>query len=104
MLINGAAAIALLTFLGNLASNELESNTSVPYAIALLCFTTGTFVAAIDAASTLLLNVEAMVGFNNDEPSDKFRTLGVVTSLLVLAALILFALGVLFSFLAIFNN
>ena len=101
ILINGAAAIALLTFLGNFVSDGPGCNTPILYATALLCFTIGTFVAALSPISGFLLNVEA-VSTVNEDTSGKFGKLAVKTIALVVAAFLLFGLGVLFSFLAIF--
>ena len=100
MLINGGAAIALLAFLGNLASNEIGPNTAAPFSRALFFFIGGMAVTAIGMGSihfTQSRTLGEWVIF-----AARASRLPIIVSIFVALALVLFALGVWQSYDAIF--
>ena len=93
MLINGAAAIAILAFLGALASGELEFVVVTRFARALLLFVLGTLIAAFSAGSGYLSQYHSL-GVPSGQPAKRARFFQKITIYLVLVAFLFFVLGV----------
>ena len=100
MLINGGVAIALLAFLGNLASNEIGSNTAAPFSRALFCFIGGMTVSAFGMGSIHFTQSRTLGEWYLF--AARARRLPIVVFIFVASGLMLFALGVWQSYDAIF--
>ena len=100
MLINGAAAIALLTFLRNIAPNGLPSDALTQFIFAIGCFTSGVFFAVLGAsfgyfAQLQYLNEASEWGQEN-QPR-KMPWCHRLSIIMVIVAIICFVVGIFLS-------
>ena len=97
-LINGGAAIALLTFVANFGPTGLVANAAIPFSRALACFGTGVFLGGLGAAVAYLTQLRYLEEFSltgTINTNSKGRILlEYGTAALLLLAFILFGLGV----------
>ena len=106
-LINGGAAIALLTFVANLGPTELVANAAISFSRALMFFGTGVFLGGLGAAIAYLTQLRYLEEFSltgTINTKSKWRiSLEYGTAALFLLAFGLFGFGVWQSWAAIFQ-
>ena len=107
MILNGAAAIALLAYVGNLGLDELERDTVKLFSFAFIFYILGALVAAFSAALGFLVNSMAIGALSPNQPrsSQRFRSwqMMLISSIIsMFIAFASFAAGAFSSFFAIF--